>query len=149
MQYRILTMRIFSTRLAALVCLTFAFQTYCGNVFAQPVAASKPLMLVTWFGAGTITLPTGHDWKPEMLTVYDKGSRPVAQFSKAGTGLTASFILFENLSGTPSAKGCRDDAINQHSSSVCAAKPCGAHDFDPKSSRKSKPGPHLPADERR
>jgi len=105
-------MRIFSTRLAALVCLTFAFQTYCGNVFAQPVAASKPLMLVTWFGAGTITLPTGHDWKPEMLTVYDKGSRPVAQFSKAGTGLTASFILFENLSGTPSAKGCRDDAIN-------------------------------------
>src|SRR5260370_5198633 len=47
-----------------------------------------------------------------MLTVYDKGTRPVAQFSKGGTGLTACFILFENLSGTPSAKGGRDDAIN-------------------------------------
>jgi hypothetical protein len=112
MQYRILTMRIFSARFAALVCLTFASQTYYSNVFAQQGAAPKPLMLVTWFGAGAIALPAGHDWKSEMLTVYDKGTRPVAQFSKGGSGLTASFILFENLSGTPSSKGCRDDAIN-------------------------------------
>ncbi len=38
-------MRIFSALLAALVCLTFASQTYY-NVFAQQGAASKPLMLV-------------------------------------------------------------------------------------------------------
>lgn len=68
-------------------------------------------MLVTWFGPGAIPLPTGTDWKPQMLNVYDNGRRPVAQYSKGESGLTASFILFENLSGKPSAEGCRDDAI--------------------------------------
>ena len=91
MQYRILTMRISSSRIAALLCLMLASQTYFSNVFAQQGAASKPLMLVTWFGPGGIALPAGHDWKPQMLTVYDKGSRPVAQFSKGATGLTVSF----------------------------------------------------------
>ncbi len=47
-----------------------------------------------------------------MLTVYDDDRRPVAQFSKGGSGLTVSFILFENLSGSPTAQGCRADAIN-------------------------------------
>jgi tetratricopeptide (TPR) repeat protein len=37
----------------------------------------------------------------------------VAQYSKGDVaGLTVSFIVFENLSGKPSAEGCRDDAIN-------------------------------------
>jgi tetratricopeptide (TPR) repeat protein len=37
----------------------------------------------------------------------------VAQYSKDGVGgITVSFIVFENLSGNPSAKGCRDDGIN-------------------------------------
>jgi hypothetical protein len=57
-------------------------------------------MLVTWFGPGAIALPVGQDWKPEMLTVYDKGRCPVAQYRK-DDGPTASFILFENLSGKP------------------------------------------------
>jgi len=69
-------------------------------------------MLVTWFGPGAIALPDGQDWKAEMLTVYDNVTRPVAQFSKADTGLTVSFSVFENLSGKPSAEGCREDAIN-------------------------------------
>jgi hypothetical protein len=108
----ILTTRILSACIAAVVCLAFACQTYSSIAFAQQVAASKPLMLVTWFGTGAIALPAGKDWKAEMLTVYDKGARPVAQYSKGGTGLTASFIVFENLSGKPSAQGCREDAIN-------------------------------------
>ncbi len=98
-------------RITVVVCLVFATQTDYSGAFAQQAAASKPLMLVTWFGTGAIALPVGQDWKPEMLTVYDKGTRPVAQFSKGGNGLTASFILFENLSGKPSAQGCREDAI--------------------------------------
>jgi tetratricopeptide (TPR) repeat protein len=69
-------------------------------------------MLVTWFGTGGIELPAGQNWKPELLTVYDDGRRPVAQYTMGDSGLTASFILFENLSGKPSAQGCRDDAIN-------------------------------------
>jgi tetratricopeptide (TPR) repeat protein len=104
-------MRILSFRIAALVCLAFSCQTNDSNAFGQQ-AATKPLMLVTWFGTGGIALPAGQDWKPEMLTVYDDGRRPVAQYRKGGSGLTVSFILFENLSGTPSAQGCRADAIN-------------------------------------
>jgi hypothetical protein len=110
-QYRMPTMRVVSPRLATFVCLAFISHTFYG-AFAQPAAASKPLMLVTWFGPGAIALPAGQDWKPEMLTVYDNDTRPVAQFSKGGAGLTVSFILFENQSGKPSAQGCREDAIN-------------------------------------
>jgi tetratricopeptide (TPR) repeat protein len=69
-------------------------------------------MLVTWFGTGAIAIPAGPDWKPQMLTVYDNVTRPVAQYSKGDTGLTVSFVVFENLSGKPSAVGCRDDAIS-------------------------------------
>ena len=105
-------MRVFSARLAAFVCLSLACQTFCRSAVAQAAAASKSLMLVTWFGPGAIALPAGQDWKPEMLTVYDNDTRPVAQFSKGGTALTVSFILFENQSGKPSAQGCREDAIN-------------------------------------
>lgn len=112
MPFPTLTMRIVSARTAALVCLAFAFQTYYSGAFAQQITASKPLMLVTWFGPGAIALPDGQDWKTEMLTVYDNVTRPVAQFSKGDTGLTVSFSVFENLSGKPSAKGCREDAIN-------------------------------------
>ncbi len=80
--------------------------------FAQQPAPNKHLMLVTSFGPGAIALPSGGDWKAELLTIYDDGRRPVAQFSKANSGLTVSFILFENLSGKPNAQGCREDAIN-------------------------------------
>jgi hypothetical protein len=104
-------MRILSSCFAALLCLTFASPTNCGRAFAQQ-AANKPPMLVTWFGTGGIELPAGQNWKPELLTVYDNGRRPVAQYTMGGSGLTVSFILFENLSGKPSAQGCRDDAIN-------------------------------------
>lgn len=98
--------------LAAIVCLAFVSQTSCFNANAQESAKSRPLMLVTWFGPGAIVLPDGQDWKPEMLTVYDNIQRPVAEFTRVGTGLTVSFIVFENHSGKPSAQGCREDAIN-------------------------------------
>jgi hypothetical protein len=104
--------RIVSARTVALVCLSFAFQTYYFNAFAQQTTANTPLMLVTWFGVGGISLPHGQDWKAEMLTVYDNVTRPVAQFSKGDAGLTVSFSIFENQSGKPSAEGCREDAIN-------------------------------------
>jgi hypothetical protein len=91
----------------------FVLATFCllqlGNTLAQTVKR-QPLMLVTWFGPGAIELPTGQDWKPQTFNVYDGGRRPVAQYSK-GADLTVSFILFENLSGNPTAQGCRDDVI--------------------------------------
>ena len=82
-----------------------------GTAHAQQTYARKPLMLITSSGPGGITLPSGGSWKPESLTVYDKGTRPVAQFAKGESGLTASFILFENRSGSPTSEGCRKDAI--------------------------------------
>ena len=61
--------------------------------------------------SGTIPLPQTADWKPEMLTVYDDGRRPVAQFSYEPGKVGVSFLLFENRSGTPGPMGCREDAI--------------------------------------
>jgi len=98
-------------RFALLVCAALLALPPSVSATRQD-AATKPLMLVTWFGPGGIPLPSGEEWKPELITVYDKGTRPVAQFSNAAAKLNASFIVFENLSGNPTAKGCRDDAIN-------------------------------------
>jgi len=56
-QYRILTRRMLSACLAVLVCPAFASQT--SSAFAQQAAATKPLLLVTWFGTGAIVLPVG------------------------------------------------------------------------------------------
>lgn len=99
-------MRI-STFSPAIVCL--AGTALSLSAYAQTAQANKPLMLVTSFGPGAIALPVGEGWKPELLTVYDKGNRPVAQFSKGG--ITASFIVFANHSGKPTPEGCREDAV--------------------------------------
>lgn len=77
--------------------------------FAQSSIANS-VMLVTPFGPGAIPLPVDSDWKPELLAVYDDGRRPLAQYTK-GPGIAVSFILFENLSGNPTAQGCREDAL--------------------------------------
>ena len=106
-----MTLHEFYRRLPVVVCITLIFQVCGGNTNAQDTAAATPLMLATWFGTGAIALPAGQGWKPEMLTVYDKGTRPVAQFKKGTTGMTASFILFENRSGKPTAQGCREDVV--------------------------------------
>ena len=79
---------------------------------AQTSAEQKPLMLVTPWGPGAIPLPSGGDWKPQSLTVYDDGKRPAALFKKGDEGFSASFILFENLYDTATSKGCRKDAID-------------------------------------
>jgi hypothetical protein len=97
---------------AFLVCAALLAQVPSVGAVVQQDTAPKPLMLVTWFGPGGIPLPSGQGWKPELLTVYDKGTRPVAQFSNAATKLSVSFIVFENLSGNPTAQGCRDDVIS-------------------------------------
>ena len=99
-------------RIAAIVFLALVSHVECNLASGQQSATSKPFMLVTWFGPGGIALPTDQEWKLEMLTVYDEGRRPVVQYNRASAGVTASFILFENLSGKPTAEGCREDAIS-------------------------------------
>ena len=105
-------MRNLFARITAILFLALVSQVECGLASGQQAATNRPLMLVTWFGPGGIALPAGQDWKLEMLTVYDEGTRPVAQYSRTSSGVTASFILFENLSGKPTAEGCREDAIS-------------------------------------
>lgn len=96
-----------------IVCLSFvSLVSQSGmSVCAQQQPAKTPLMLITWFGPGGIPLPDGEGWKPEMLTVYDNGERPVAQFTADDGQIPVSFIVFENHSGKPDAAGCREDAI--------------------------------------
>lgn len=101
----------FSARSAAILFLVIGSQ-FASNALGQQSPAGRPPMLVTWFGPGGIPLPDpAAGWKPEMLTVYDNITRPVAQYSKGDSGITVSFAVFENASGKPDANGCRDDAI--------------------------------------
>jgi len=101
-----------SARSAAIVFLLVAFQ-FASNALGQQSPSGRPPMLVTWFGPGGIALPDpAQGWKPEMLTVYDNITRPVAQYAKGDSGITVSFIIFENGSGKPDAQGCRNDAID-------------------------------------
>jgi hypothetical protein len=108
--------RIISTTVVALVCLGWggagAGQIAVAQPNQQPDKPRGELKLVTSFGPGAIPLPRNPEWKPEMLTAYDDGRRPVAQFSNEPRQVGISFLLFENLSGTPNAKGCREDAIS-------------------------------------
>jgi len=105
-------MRKLAFLIAAFASIAMASQAFSGDAAAGQESPAKPLMLITWFGPGGIPLPEGKNWKPELLTVYDKGTRPVAQFSDNATRRSVSFILFENLSGTPTAQGCRQDGID-------------------------------------
>jgi hypothetical protein len=105
-------MRKLSVSIAAFAGIAMAFQAFPVSRAAGQESPPKQLMLVTWFGPGGIPLPEGKNWKPELLTVYDKGTRPVAQFSDTATRRSVSFIVFENLSGTPTARGCRQDGID-------------------------------------
>ena len=89
----------------------FALTSHAIPLQAQ-ASAEKHLMLVTWFGPGGIQLPNEKNWKLDILNVYDNGRRPVAQYSQSESQLVASYILFENLSGSPNAQGCRKDAID-------------------------------------
>jgi hypothetical protein len=98
-----------SLRLSAFSVIVFGSSLISGCAVAQE-SEQPPSRLVTWFGPGAIELPTGADWKLQKFSVYDGGRRPVIQYTK-GADLTVSFIIFENLSGTPSARGCRDDVI--------------------------------------
>ena len=69
-------------------------------------------MLVTWYGTGGIPLPSGSEWKLTLLTAYNKAARPAAEFKNDTTNVIISFIISENLSGNPTAEGCRKDIID-------------------------------------
>jgi tetratricopeptide (TPR) repeat protein len=102
----------FPLRSQALFLSLALFTVTASLACAQSVAASKPMQLVTSFGPGAISLPRGEEWKPELITVYDKGARPAAQFTNSNTHVNVSYILFENRSGKPNAEGCREDAVS-------------------------------------
>jgi hypothetical protein len=104
--------RILTTTLVALVCVGWAMADAKRTVEGQATPKRSPLMLVMWFGPGSIPLPLSDEWKPEQLTVYDNGKRPVAQFSNEQNKMGMSFLLFENRSGTPNAQGCREDTLS-------------------------------------
>ena len=78
---------------------------------AQAPPTEAPKMLVAWYGPGGVPLPADPAWKLELLTVYNNGGRPVAQFVNDTTHVIASFLISENLSGKPTSEGCRDDRV--------------------------------------
>ena len=83
-----------------------------GVKLAQKPPAETPKMLITWDVPGGILLPTSPEWKPKLLTAYDKGSRPIAQFENEKTNVVASFIIEGNMTGKPTAESCRKDVMD-------------------------------------
>jgi tetratricopeptide (TPR) repeat protein len=81
------------------------------SVAIAQTPAAKPLYLVMSSGPGGIEIPTSSDWQPEEASIYDNGTRPALLMRNETSGITASFILFPNQSGKPTAAGCRADAI--------------------------------------
>jgi tetratricopeptide (TPR) repeat protein len=82
-------------------------------VSAKPPANTPtPRMLVTWYGLGGIPLPANPEWKLTLLTAYNKAGRPAAEFQNSTTKVIISFMISENLSGNPTAEGCRKDIVD-------------------------------------
>ena len=81
------------------------------SLSAQPPPAAAPLSLVLPSAPGRIVLPVDPQLEFQRLAVYDNGQRPVAQFADSRTGITLSYILFANRSGTPTAAGCREAGV--------------------------------------
>lgn len=77
-----------------------------------PTNTPTPKMLVTWYGPGGIPLPTAAEWKLTLLTAYNKAGRPAAEFENTATNVIVSFMISENLSGKPTAEGCRKDIVD-------------------------------------
>src|SRR5215813_522607 len=92
-----------------IVSLTFLLSTITQ---AQLPSLDKPTMLITWSVPGAIQFPDRSIWKLDLIRTFDHGNRPVAQFSRAKDSVTISYILFPNLSGKPTAQGCRADIID-------------------------------------
>jgi tetratricopeptide (TPR) repeat protein len=92
------------------------YQQIRGQVIAvsgKPASNTlTPRMLVTWHGPGGIPLPQNAEWKLTLLTAYNNAARPVAEFKNDATNVIISFIISENLSGKPTAEGCRKDIIS-------------------------------------
>lgn len=79
---------------------------------AVPANTRIPETLVTWNSIGGIPLPHKEEWKLVLLTAYKNAARPAAEFANEASGVTVSFLISENLSGIPSAEGCRKDIVD-------------------------------------
>jgi hypothetical protein len=63
-------------------------------------------------GPGKISLSLSHDWQPQVIDIYDDGTRPVIGFVNKKEGLDVSYILFPNDTGAPASDSCRDAVVN-------------------------------------
>jgi hypothetical protein len=95
-----------------LIYLVLLFAVGANDSLAQQPVPDKPVMLITWSVPGAIPFPDRSIWKLDLIRTFSNGNRPVAQFSRAKDSITISYILFPNLSGKPTAQGCRADIID-------------------------------------
>jgi len=79
---------------------------------AAPADTRIPETLVTWNQPGGLPLPHQEAWKLVLLTAYNNAARPSAEFTNDASKVTVSFLISENLSGVPSAEGCRKDIVD-------------------------------------
>ena len=90
--------------------LTFAI-LFAFASSARTQSFPLPPLLVTWAAPGALELPTSPDWQFQQLKMFDHDNRPVVLYKNSTSDVYASFIIFPNLSGKPTAEGCRADVI--------------------------------------
>ncbi len=63
-------------------------------------------------GPGVMLVTLGNGWVPQKLNLLDNGTRFVIQLKNDRLALEASYILFPNNTGAPTATSCRDAVIH-------------------------------------
>jgi tetratricopeptide (TPR) repeat protein len=97
-------------------CLLLASAQVCASAQGFPdltaLDATSPLSVaVVWSAPGAVKLPSGPDWKLIQVDAFDKANRVVVLFQNVPLHVTASYIIFPNLTDHPDAEGCRADVI--------------------------------------
>jgi hypothetical protein len=78
---------------------------------AQDAPAHQGLRYILPQGPGSITPPMNKEWQPDLLSLLDDGTRIVVQLKNQQSGLVASYILFPNHTGHPTAESCRSAVL--------------------------------------
>lgn len=67
----------------------------------------RPIRAVLPSGTGAVPIHLGDGWGPDLVNLYADGPRIVFQTSNTKSGMTASYVLFANDTGAPTADSCR------------------------------------------
>jgi tetratricopeptide (TPR) repeat protein len=81
------------------------------SIFSQTSGSTEGPRYVMPNGPGAISVALTGGWTPQQLSLLDNGARLVLQMKNKQQSLVASYIIFPNDTGAPTAESCRDAVI--------------------------------------